>query len=302
MQAGGFLARPAPPKPLPAAIRHVVLIVKSGRSFDDILGDVPRAANGPVMAAPQLARFGRDGYADGERQRLSLHHLDVTPNHHALAARWTFSDNFYAVSESNAHGLDWLSSMRDHLLRHGVSFAQFGEPFDSRTSDSGRVRRAIAEIEKQYGGGQTSLPQVLMIDLPNDHMAAPKPDAGYPYPESYLADNDVALGRLLEYFSHSRWWNQMAVFVTEASAEEGIDHIDAHRTLLLCAGPWARKNWVTHANAGFPALLRTIFRLAGVPPLGLGDASAADLSDCFTDSPDPAPYQAVDVDPRLYRP
>src|SRR5690349_15167907 len=95
LEAAGFVPRPAAPPPLPQNIRHVVLIVKEGRSFDEVLGDLPESPAG----APPLARFGRDGYVDGQRQRLSLHHLNVTPNHHAIAQRWTFSDNFYADAD-----------------------------------------------------------------------------------------------------------------------------------------------------------------------------------------------------------
>lgn len=300
MEAAGFVPRVGSPGRLPEAIRYVVLIVKESRAFDEVLGDLTRAANGTVMALPQLARFGHDGYADGQKQRLSLHHLNITPNHHAIATRWTFSDSFYADAENNEDGVHWLSAGA-HLARHGLSFYRFGEPFEPGVSDTDRVRRVIEEIDNRFAQAASDLPRFLMIQLPNDRMGANRTQR-YPYEESYLADNDVALGRLLEYFSGTKWWKQMAVFVTEASVEGGIDHIDAHRTLLLCAGPWARKNWVSHTNTSFPALQRTIFRLLGVPPLNLFDASAADLSDCFTNAADPAPYRAVGVDPRLYRP
>lgn len=298
MEAAGQTPRPGPP-PLPSAIRYVLLIVKDGRSFDEILGDITRASNGTVMSAPPLARFGRDGSVDGLRKRLSLHHLNVTPNHHAMAERWTFSDNFYSDADTSIEGMHWLSVWQ-HLIRHGVSYSRFGEPFDAELPDTERARRFIAEIQEKYGRRGSELPQLLMIHLPNDRMAAPRPEAGYPYAESYLADNDAALGRIVEYFSSTEWWKHMAVFVTEASAEDGIDHIDGHRTLLLCAGPWARKNSVSHINTSFPGLLKTIFRLLGVPPLNLLDATAADLSECFTDRPDAAPYKAMAVDPRLY--
>lgn len=299
MEAAGLAPRPGGPPPLPSAIRYVLLIVKDGRSFDEILGDITRASNGTVMSAPPLARFGRDGYVDGLRTRLSLHHLDVTPNHHAIAERWTFSDNFYGDADTSLEGMHWLAAWK-HLARHGVSFSRLGEPFDPELPDTERARRVIAEIQEKYGGRGAELPRFLMIHLPNDRMAVPRPEAGYPYAESYLADNDVALGRIVEYFSSTAWWKQMAVFVTEASAEDGIDHIDAHRTLLLCAGPWAGKNSVSHINTSFPGLLKTIFRLLGVPPLTLLDATAADLSECFASRPDAAPYKAIAVDPRLY--
>jgi DNA-binding beta-propeller fold protein YncE len=301
MEAAGLAARPGSPPPLPAGIRYVVLIIKNSRSFDEVLGDVTHAANGTVMGLPQLARFGPDGYADGRKQRLSLHHLNITPNHHAIAARWAFSDNFYSDAETNEDGVHWLSA-GTHLARHGVSFYRFDEPFDPEISDTDRARRVIEDIDNRFVRRGADLPRVVMIHLPNDHMAAARPGDRYPYAESYLADNDLALGRLLEYFSGTKWWKQMAIFVTEASAEDGIDHVDAHRTILLCAGPWARRNWASHTNTSFPGLLRTIFRLLGVPPSNLLDATAADLSDCFTSAPDPAPYRAVEVDPRLYRP
>jgi hypothetical protein len=94
----------------------------------------------------------------------------------------------------------------------------------------------------------------------------------------------------------------MAVFVTESGADGGIDHINRDRTLLLSAGPWARKHYVSHINASFPSLLKTIFRMLGVPPMNLFDASAADLSDCFAPAADLASYHAIPVDPRVYNP
>jgi hypothetical protein len=94
----------------------------------------------------------------------------------------------------------------------------------------------------------------------------------------------------------------MAVFVTEDDAQGGVDHIDAHRTVLLCAGPWFKKNYVSHTNASFPGLLKTIFRLLDVPPLNLFDQTASDLSDCFASRPDPARYRALPVDQRIFDP
>src|SRR5205085_7999053 len=126
------------------------------------------------------------------------------------------------------------------------------------------------------------LPRLIFIHLPNDHTAAPRPQDGYPFRSSYVADNDHALGRIVEYLSHSPWWKQMAVFVTEDDAQGGVDHIDSHRTLLLVGGPYAKRNYVSHTNASFPAIWKTVFRILDIPPLNLYDAAAADLSDCFT--------------------
>src|SRR5438876_2589579 len=153
-----------------------------------------------------------------------------------------------------------------------------------------------------YGEGKAPLPQLLFIHLPNDHMAKPRPADGYPYETSFVADNDYALGRIVEFLSHTPWWREMAIFITEDDAQGGRDHIDSHRTVLLGVGPYFKKNYVSHVNSSFPGLLKTVFRLLRLPPLNLFDASAADLSDCFTREPDFAAYRALPVDPRVFDP
>jgi hypothetical protein len=117
-----------------------------------------------------------------------------------------------------------------------------------------------------------------------------------------VADNDYALGRIVEYLSGTPWWRDMAIFVTEADAHGGVDHVDAHRTVLLCAGPWAKSGYVSHRNVSFPGLLKTVFRLLQLPPLNLFDAAAADLTDCFAKSAAAARYQAVPEDVRIFDP
>jgi len=174
--------------------------------------------------------------------------------------------------------------------------------FDMNIPDQYRASQFIHEIAEKYVGTGSDLPQFLFIHLPNDHMADARPEDGYPYRESFVVDNDLALGRILEYLSGTKWWKEMAVFVTEDNAQGGVDHIDAHRTVLLCAGPWFKKNYVSHTNTSFPGLLKTIFRLLHVPPLNLFDQTASDLSDCFASRPDPARYQALPEDKRIFDP
>ncbi|MCC6859762.1 MAG: bifunctional YncE family protein/alkaline phosphatase family protein, partial [Bryobacterales bacterium] len=381
MALNGFLpaAKPAA-LPLPEAVRHVVLIVKENRTFDEVFGDLAKASNGPVRAAGTLARFGRQGYVDGGGRRLSLQKVNVTPNHHAMADRWAFSDNFYADSEVSVDGHHWLvgsypnawtesslmaayggqkdfrfpttapgrllfagsnssvhpeevleaGAIWHHLDRHGVSFRNYGEGFELAGADEGpgleptgarfltnmpmpdplyrntsrrypmynmnipdqyRATAFIEEIEENHVKGGEPFPRFIFIHLPNDHMARPRPDDGYPYQASFVADNDYALGRIVEYLSNTKWWREMAVFITEDDAQGGRDHVDAHRTVLLVAGPYVKKNYVSHRNASFPGLLKTIFRLLGLPPLNLFDAAATDLSDCFTGTPDFTPYR-----------
>jgi hypothetical protein len=295
--ANGFQPRAAAAQSLPAGVRCVVLIVKEGRTYDEMLGDIPGASNGPAMGSPELARFGTRGYVDGLRQRLSIKDVNVTPNHHAIASQWTFGDNFYADSPS------WPAAL-EHLKRQGATLATFGDypGVDTAIRDQDRASQFIREIQERYVKTGADLPRLLFIHLPNDRMAAARPGSGYPYQESFVADNDLALGRIVEYLSRTRWWGQMAVFATEDDTRGGVDHIDARRTVLLCAGPWCKRNYVSHTNTGFPGLLKTIFRLLRLPPMSLQDAAAADLADCFASKPDPAPYHALPVDKRIFDP
>lgn len=395
LENNGFRPQEKPPATLPEAIRHVVLIVKQNRTFDEVFGDVETASNGPVNAEPTLARFGRHANVASERrglrQRPIMMAVNITPNHHRMAELWAFSDNFYAGSEGNASGHHWLAgaypnawtvssamaalggqkdfrlsttapgrlsfpqgsssvhleelpeagAIWHHFERHEISFRNYGEGFELAGVDQGeglkptgarfltnvpmpgplyqntsrdypqfnlnipdqfRASQFIAEIESKYVKGGEPLPRFIYINLPQDHLAPARPENGYPYQASYMADNDYALGRIVEYLSNTKWWPEMAIFVTEAGARGWVDHVDAHRTLLLVAGPYARKNYVSHVNASFPGLLKTIFRLLGVPPLNLFDAAASDLSDCFTGEPDFTPYQAISINPRLFDP
>ncbi len=391
MKANGFLPVGGVPDAIPEAVKYVVLIVKENRTFDEMLGDMPAASNGAVAGTPRLARFGLKGFADGSRTRLSIHNINVTPNHHSLASRWSFSDNFYADGEVSLDGHHWLlgnypdawteSSMMaayagqkdfrlspnapgrlsfaqsnasihpeeipeagtiwHHLQRNKISFRNFGGGFElagnqeeegekptgsrfltnvpmpdvlyqntSRTypgfnlniPDQFRADQFIAEITEQYAKPGKELPRFLLIHLPNDHMTNARPADGYPYPVSYVADNDYALGRIVEYLSHSPWWKQMAIFVTESDAQGGRDHIDGHRTVLLGIGPYCKKNYVLHRNTSFPGLLKTVFRILGLPPLNLFDATATDLSEAFTSQPDFSPYSVLPVDPQIFLP
>ena len=385
----GWLPQPAPSPRLPEAIRHVVLIVKENRTFDEVFGDIT-AANGPVAGSPALARFGRNGYVGGLGARFSLQGINVMPNHRRLAERYAFSDNFYADSEVSVDGHHWLvgsypnvwtessrmassggqkdfrfpttapgrllfaeanSSLHPeeqleagaiwhHLERHGISFRNFGEGFELAGSDEGRglkptgarfltnvpmpeplyrntsrqypgynmnirdqyrATQFIREVTELYGEGRP-LPRFIFIHLPNDHMTRPRPQDGYPYEASYVADNDYALGRMLEFLSRSAWWRQMAVFITDDDAQGGRDHIDSHRTVLIGAGPYFKRSYCSHVNSSFPGLLKTIFRLLGIPPLNLFDATASDLGDMFTATPDFTPYDLQPADARVFDP
>jgi len=230
-------------------------------------------------------------------------------------------------------------SMWEHLERHGVDFFNFGfgimfepgiyhesfkftgnrhfanypvpAPIFERTSktfptynmaipDQFRVDQFIDEFETTWGDG--GLPSVLTVILPNDHGAGDRPEAGYPFRESYMADNDLAVGRIVEFLSHTRYWDEMAIVITEDDAQNGVDHIDAHRSLLMVVSPWAKRGYVGKTHYSFGSIFKTFWNVLGLPYLNQYDAGATDLADLFTARPDLTPFRALPVDPRIFDP
>jgi DNA-binding beta-propeller fold protein YncE len=174
--------------------------------------------------------------------------------------------------------------------------------YNTSIPDQFRVDMFIKEFKNRWSGPGKKLPAFLTVYLPNDHGAGERPEEGYPFRESYMADNDLALGRLVEFLSQTPDWKDMAIIVTEDDPQNGVDHIDAHRSLLMVISPYAKKNHVSHVHASFGSIIKTLWHILGLPYLNQYDAGAADLADLFADRPDLTPYQALPVDPRIFDP
>lgn len=117
-----------------------------------------------------------------------------------------------------------------------------------------------------------------------------------------MADNDLALGRVVEFLSKTPYWKKMLIVVLEDDPQGGVDHIDAHRSLLLTISPWVKKNYVGHEHYSFGSVFKTFWNILGIPYLNQYDAGATNLIDLFTDTPDYTPYNAVAIDKRLFDP
>jgi len=143
---------------------------------------------------------------------------------------------------------------------------------------------------------------LTVIRLPNDHTAEPRPNDGYPYRASFVADNDLALGKIMEKLSHSAIWKDSAVFVIEDDAQDGVDHVDAHRSVVLVMSPYVQRGFVSHRHCSMPSVQKTIYELLGIGPLNLEDALAADMSDMFTLTPDLSPFAAEPADASIFDP
>lgn len=168
--------------------------------------------------------------------------------------------------------------------------------------DQFRADVFIQEFEEKFLGEDKTMPQLITLILPNDHGAGDRPHAGYPFKESYMGDNDLALARIIEFLSNTPYWKSMAIIVTEDDAQDGVDHVDAHRSLLMVISPYAKRGYVGHQHYSFGSIFKTFWNILGAPYLNQYDATATDLADLFTDEPDFTPYQAIPVDGRIFDP
>ena len=219
----------------------------------------------------------------------------------------------------------------DHALLHGRSFRNYGE-MDKLTKLKGKTYDDFF-TDRQNGGGATAFttsftidalrryscpgypgwemtipdqtradvflkdlaehekkgvfPDLTIIYLPNDHTA------GELTAKSYVADNDLALGRVVEGLSKSRFWKDMAIFVNEDDPQTGGDHVDGHRSLCLVISPYARKGAVVSKFYNQTSVLHTMCRILGMPPMNQVVAASPTMEDCFTTEADLTPYASL---------
>jgi len=362
-------------------LKHCFLVIRENRTYDELLGDVT-GANGD----PALARYGLDGWAE---EAKTATHLQVTPNLHALVARFAMSDNYFVDSDVSADGHRWVvginptpyfntawssgyggrrsdypgspqpgrralfggsdgpapedepqfGSIWEHVADSGQGILNYGEgleiegnnEMDGASPEGQRLflntpllrpifessdrhfptfnlgipdQVRVVEFERDFTRRmkQGKIPGLIVIRLPNDHTADARPADGYPYRASYVADNDLALGKIVAFLSKTPIWKDSALFVTEDDAQGGVDHVDAHRSLLLIASPWVKPGSVSHQHSSMGSITRTIDELLGLGALNLEDALAGDLTGIFAATPDLKPFTFTESDKRVFDP
>jgi phospholipase C len=161
--------------------------------------------------------------------------------------------------------------------------------FDLDYSDLKRADRFISELKRfEREGG---MPRLQIIRLPNDHTYGVS--KGKPTPKAYVAENDLALGRVVEAISHSKIWPESAIFVIEDDAQNGPDHVDAHRTVALVISPYTRRSAVDSTMYSTSGMLRTMELILGLQPMSQFDASARPMFNSFQANPNIEPYVAA---------
>lgn len=174
--------------------------------------------------------------------------------------------------------------------------------FNTNIPDQFRMDQFEGEFTKMWIKGNKKMPSLITMQVPNDHGADVRPNDGYPYRQSYMADNDLAVGRILHFLSRTKYWKNMLVIITEDDPQGGVDHVDAHRSILMLAGPYVKKGYVSHTHANFGSILKTIYNILDVPYVNQYDVTATLLQDFFTDKPDFSPYTFVRSDTRVFDP
>jgi YVTN family beta-propeller protein len=209
----------------------------------------------------------------------------------------------------------------DACARHGLSYRSYGE-YGHRVSEhdgfkmEARVPGLVGHICPDYGlprmpGQRTrdtdnvdiflkefrqfekdgNLPRFIVMSLGEDHTSGTRPGAFTP--QACVASNDLALGRLVDGVSHSKYWPEITIFVIEDDPQDGPDHVDAHRTVGLVVSPYTKRRYVDSTQYSTVSMIRSMELILGLPPLSQYDAAARPLFASFTDKADPTPYEHV---------
>jgi YVTN family beta-propeller protein len=202
--------------------------------------------------------FGSLGKGNGD-PALDEFGDDSAPNIRNLARTFVTLDNMYANAEVSADGWNWSTAANAN------SYVQL---------EAGR-----------------NLPTVELVRLSNDHTQGTR--RGAPTPQAYLADNDLALGRLVQTVSHSGYWGSTAIFVIEDDAQDGPDHVDAHRVESLVISPYTQHGRVDSTLYSTVSMLRTMELIVGLRPMTQFDAAATPMLNAFDHEPNRTPYTAV---------
>ncbi len=295
-------------------IKHVVYIIRENRTYDQVFGDVPRGDGDPNLVlfgnkitpnahrlADQFVLFDRF-YANGE---VSVDGHDWCD----LAYATDFTQWFWMYNYSGRGDFKQDGRLRrpgatlwELAGRHGLDYRNYGEgrgrPNDPLPGldttplarrDTTRVDAFLRTLKDAEQSGKW--PALMVLSMPTDHTQGLLPDAYSP--EAMVADNDLAIGRLVETVSKSRFWKETAIFAVEDDAQDGPDHVEAHRTVALAASPWIKRGLVDHTAYTQVSLVRTIELIFHLPALSQFDEDATPLGNIFTTSPDLSPYSNV---------
>lgn len=307
-------------------IKYVFYILKENRTYDQVLADV-KGGNGDttlllfgekytpnqhklVKDFVLLDNFYVDGEvsADGHNWSTSAHATDYLEktwptSYGGRGGKYDGEGNREIANPKN--GFIW-----DYCKRAGISYRTYGEfadnfkanipvlanhfcsdfaSFDQNIMDTLRFHRWRRDFDALLAKNQ--VPRFNSLHFPNDHTEGQRIGSKTPY--AYVADNDYAIGLFVEHLSKSPIWKETAIFIVEDDAQNGSDHVDAHRTTAYVAGGFVKRGFVDHTPYSTSSMLRTIELILGLPPMSQYDASATPMFRSFSKTADISPFTHI---------
>lgn len=311
-------------------IKHVFYIIKENRTYDQVLSDIP-GGNGDTSLllfgekiTPNQHKLARDYVlldnfyvdaevsADGHNWSMGAYANDyVEKNWPASYGQKGGTHGTSATLKigNNKDGFIW-----DLCAKHNVSYRSYGEfvsddfgmkprleslkghsakfaPYGMGTRDTTRFYQWKSDFDLLVEND--AVPQFSTIRLGNNHTEGMR--AGRPTPFAHVADNDLAVGMLIDHLSKSPVWKESVVFILEDDAQNGPDHVDAHRSPAFVVGPFVKRKYVDHTMYTTSGMLRTMELILGLPPMTQYDAAATPMWRLFTKNPDFTPYNHLPV-------
>ena len=327
LQAKGEEGNPIPRKVGDTSpIKYVFYIIKENRTYDQVLGDIPQGNGdsslvlfGQRITPNQHALTGEfvllDNFyvdaevsADGHNWSMGAYATDYLektwPTYYGGRGGRYDSEGNRDIA-NNKGGFIW-----DDCLRAGVGFRTYGEfaddykpnirtlqghycPYYTGWDLSVRDTVRVSQWKRDFDSllAINALPRLNTVRLGNDHTEGLR--KGRPTPFAHVADNDLAVGEFVEYLSKSPVWKESVVFILEDDAQNGPDHVDAHRSPLYIAGGLVKHHFTDHTMYSTTSVLRTIELILGIPPMTQYDAAATPLWRCFSTQPDETPFHAL---------
>ena len=311
-------------------IKHILYIIKENRTYDQVFGDMPEGNGDSSLClfgeaiTPNHHKLAReyvlfDNFyvnsevsADGHNWSVAAYATDYVEKTWPTSYGGRGGHYDFEGDQPTARpraGYIWTVCAKEN-----VSFRMYGEFVDPPGQDGKPAKprdpgignnfapyyygwdldhsdvERFKEWEKDFTELERSgnLPSLSIMHLPNDHTAGTR--KGALTPQAYVAQNDYALGLIVERVTTSKYWKEMAIFVVEDDAQDGPDHVDAHRSVALVISPYTKQRTVDHTLYSTASMLRTIELILGLPPMSQYDAAATPMYSAFTTSPDHTPY------------
>lgn len=313
-------------------IKYVFYVIKENRTYDQIFGDLEQGNSDstlcifPRLITPNHHKLAEefvlfDNFyvdaevsADGHNWSTAAYATDYVEKtwpvlYGGRGGTYDYEGGVPAARPSS--GYIW-----NNVLNAGLTVRNYGE-FVQRDKNGKYVARdedlkshtcenfpgydlSISDLTRfeewkkdfYYLLEKDSIPNFNKIRLPNDHTAGTR--TGYLTPQAYVAQNDYALGLMVQEISKSKIWNESVIFVLEDDAQNGSDHVDAHRSILLVISPYIKRNFVDHTMYSTSSVLKTIELILGLPPMTQFDLSANPIHLPFTDKPNLQPYEVIE--------